>query len=238
MKQKCDELGIEIRFGWNVQSFIQDDHAKVIIVQRFVKDTLKSDDAKETTHLYASKAVIVASGGFVADREFLKDIIKNDSFLTINKKSTSAEVLKACMAINAATIHLDQIQWMPWTTQDESGYGKGALFGDYIVASYGIGVDCTNGKRFGNEMGNRRQLTEAMLKRKDVIEIVDSASVKKMGWKLEDALKKGVLQAHRDINQLARHYAIPYESLIKTIEDYNLCIKLNTSDPFGKKFET
>ena len=123
------------------------------------------------------------------------------------------------MAINAATIHLDQIQWMPWTTQDESDYATGALFGDYIVSSYGIVVDCANGKRFVNEMGNRSKLTEAMLKREDVVGIVDAASVEKTGWMFEDALKKGILQAHRDIHQLARHYAIPCESLIQTIED-------------------
>lgn len=236
MKQKCDELGIEIRFDAHVQSFIQDEHQQVIGVQ-LIENNITSTNSTEITELYATKGVIVASGGFAADREFLKEIIKED-FLTTNKKTTSAEVLKACMAIHAATIHLNKIQWMPWTTQDENGYGKGGLFGDYIVSSYGIVVDCKNGERFVNELGNRKQLTEAILKRKDVIGIVDESSLKRTGWKLEDVLRKGIIQSHTDLNQLARHYNIPYESLVQTIEAYNLSITLNTSDPFGKVFET
>lgn len=237
MKQKCEELGIEIRFGSHVKSFIQDDHAHVIGVQMIQNDTLKSDGSKEITHLYASKGIIVASGGFAADREFLKDFIKDDAFLTTNKKSTSAEVLKACISINAATINLDQIQWMPWTTQDEIGYGEGGLFGDYIVSSYGILVDCMNGKRFVNERGNRRQVTEAMLKVKVVIGIVDQVSVNKAGWKLEDALKRNIIRFHSNFIQIANHYDIPYAALIQTIDEYNSNIILDKQDSFGRVIE-
>ena len=94
------------------------------------------------------------------------------------------------MRINAATTLLDQIQWMPWTTQDEIGYGKGGLFGDYIVSSYGILIDCKTGKRFINELGNRKHVAEAIQKTKDVIGVVDETSVVRTGWNLEDAIKK------------------------------------------------
>lgn len=238
MKQKCDELGIEIRLGTYVKSFIQKDTDHVIGVELTENYSLNHSESAHSSKLYASKGIIIASGGFAADKQFLKDIIKDDSFMTTNKKSTSAEVLEACMKIKAATINLDQIQWMPWTTQDEIGYGKGGLFGDYIVSSYGILVDCKNGKRFVNELGNRKELSEVILKTKEVIGIVDETSVAKTGWNLEDAIKKSIIKTHPDLDHLANHYEIPNDSLKRTVSEYNLNIEHNKIDPFGKVIET
>ena len=237
MKQKCDELGIEIRLGTYVKSFIQDDTARIIGVELIENYSLNHCESLDSTKLYASKGIIIATGGFAADKQFLKDIIKDDSFLTTNKKSTSAEVIEACMAINAETTLLDQIQWMPWTTQDEMGYGKGGLFGDYIVSSYGILVDCKTGKRFVNELGNRKELSEVILKTKDVIGIVDETSVTKSGWNLDDAIKKGIIKTHPDLDHLANHYGITNDSLKLTISEYNSNLEHKRVDPFGKVIE-
>ncbi len=237
MKRKCDELGIEIRLSTYVKSFIKDDSDRVIGIEIIENYSLNQSNAVISTKRYASKGIIIATGGFAADKQFLKKIIKED-FLTTNKKSTSAEVIEASMKINAATKHLDQIQWMPWTTEDEIGYGKGGLFGDYIVSSYGILVDCKSGKRFVNELGNRKHVTDAIRMTKDVIGIVDETSVIKTGWKLEDAINKGIIQVHPSLDHLASHYSIPNESLKRTITDYNSNITHKNIDPFGKVYET
>ena len=237
MKAKCSELGIEIRLGTYVRSFIQDDRDRIIGVELIENYSINHPETGISSKLYTSKGIIIASGGFAADKQFLKDIIKDDSFLTTNKKSTSAEVIETCMIINAATKHLDQIQWMPWTTQDEIGYGKGGLFGDYIVSSYGILVDCKNGKRFVNELGNRKHVTEAIQMTKDVIGIVDETSLIKTGWNLEDTIKRGTIQIHPSLDHLASHYNIPVQSLKQTIADYNSDIEDSKIDPLGKVFE-
>ena len=240
LKEKCEELGIPIHLGVYVNSFIMEEDQRVIGVQ--VDENYRFDPAyvKQFRPLYASKGIIVASGGFAADVQFIN---KHGSTLetnpqTTNKRSTSAEVLEACMTIQCATDHLDQIQWMPWTTNDESGYGKGGLFGDYIVSSYGILIDQKNGQRFVNELGNRRIVTEAILKTKDVIGIVDSSSVDKAGWDLEAALKKGIIQSHPSFEALAEHYAIPIPNLKQTITEYNAMLINNQVDPYGKVIET
>ena len=238
MKQKCIELGIEIRLGSYVKSIIQEDTGRVSGVELIENYSLNSIEFKNPTKLLASKSLIIASGGFASDKEFLKDILKDDSFLTTNKKSTSSEVIEACMRINAATTLLDQIQWMPWTTQDEIGYGKGGLFGDYIVSSYGILIDCKTGKRFINELGNRKHVAEAIRKTKDVIGVVDETSVVRTGWNLEDAIKKGIIKTHPDLEHLSNHYGIPHDSLKLSISEYSSNIKLKKNDPFGKVIET
>jgi flavocytochrome c len=195
---------------------------------------------KVKSTLYAKKGVIVATGGYAADAKFIHNHVPHfpSSFLTTNKKTTSAELLQSCMDLHCATIHLDKIQWMPWTTQNENGYGIGGLFGDYIVSSNGILIDCSNGLRFVNECGNRKQVTEEILRVQNVIGLVDSLSVIKSGWNLERALKMKIVLSFNSLQELAQYYSIPLNSLNNSLNEYNTNLILKRKDSFGKVFET
>lgn len=239
MKKKCDELGIQIFLGTYVTSFIVDSVNHVIGLQLDTQYSFNPNHIIDHKSIYATKGVIVATGGFAADTTFIqKHNAKIDlNFQTTNKKSTSAEVLESCMRIHCATAHLDQIQWMPWTTNDETGYGRGGLFGDYIVSSYGILINTKTGKRFVNELGNRKIVAQEILKVKDVIGVVDSTSVEKAGWDLDIALKKGIIKSHMHLDELADDYSIPTTLFIQTITDYNTMLTTNQKDPFNKVIE-
>jgi len=239
MRQKCDELGIEIKLQAYVESFILNQN-RVIGVLIDSNYSIDPTHPKEMMELYANKGIIIATGGYAADSKFIQkhNISFPSSFLTTNKKTTSAEVLESCIDIHCATAHLDQIQWMPWTTQNESGYGIGGLFGDYIVSLNGILIDCKSGLRFVNESANRKQVTQEILRVKDVIGLVDSMSVIKSGWNLERALKQNIVQEFNSLNELSNYYSIPIHSLINTIETYNTNLLSRNDDSFGKPFET
>lgn len=239
MKEKCESLGIEIRLGYSVESFILEEN-RVIGVHVDTQYNLDPSHPKDIQSLYASKGVIVATGGFAADTKFIQKHVPNFpiSFLTTNKKTTSAEVLETCMSIHCATAHLDKIQWMPWTTQNENGYGIGGLFGDYIVSSNGILIDCKNGLRFVNECGNRKHVTHEILKVKNVIGLVDSVSVIKSGWNLDRALKMKIVQEFNSIDEVSNFYSIPTKSLINTINTYNSNLLSNKLDTLGKVYES
>ena len=239
MRQKCDELRIEIKLQAYVESFILDQN-RVIGVKIDSNYSIDPTHPKEMIDLYANKGIIVATGGYAVDSKFMQkhNINFPSSFLTTNKKTTSAEVLESCIDIHCATAHLDLIQWMPWTTQNESGYGIGGLFGDYIVSSNGILIDCKNGLRFVNESSNRKKVTQEILRVKNVIGLVDSLSVIKSGWNLERALKQKIVQEFNSINELSNYYSIPINSLINTIETYNSNLLSKKDDSFGKPFET
>jgi flavocytochrome c len=238
MKEKCEAIGIEIRLATSFESFMLDDK-RVIGVQVDTNYNLDPLHEKNIQSLFATKAVIIATGGFAADTKFIQ---KYNSYFdglsqTTNKKTSTAEVLASCINIKSATAHLDQIQWMPWSTNHEVGYGRGGLFGDYIVSSYGILINTNTGDRFVNELGNRKIVTQEILKVKDVIGIVDSYSVEKAGWDLELALKKGIIKSHNTIDELAEFYSIPKLELKNTIIDYNKIIIDKKCDPFGKIIE-
>lgn len=239
MKQKCDELGIEIKLQAYVESFIlnQNHVIGVLIDSNY---SINPSHIKQRMELFVNKGIIVASGGYAADSEFIQNHVNHfpSSFLTTNKKTTTANVLDLCIKLGAATVHLDQIQWMPWTTQNESGYGIGGLFGDYIVSSNGILIDTKNGLRFVNECGNRKQVTQEILIAKDVIGLVDSISVLNSGWNLEKALKLNIVQSFNSLDELANAFNIPTPSLMNTINAYNSTLTSHQKDPFGKQFET
>jgi flavocytochrome c len=238
MKEKCETLGIEIRLATSVESFILEDN-RVIGVQVDVQYNLDPLHPKDSQSIYASNGIIVATGGFAADTKFIQKHNVNFDGLnqTTNKKTSTAEVLESCIDIKCATAHLDQIQWMPWSTNNEPGYGRGGLFGDYIVSSYGLLINIHTGERFVNELGNRKIVTQEILKIKDVIGIVDCTSVEKAGWDLDLALKKGIIKSHNTIDELADFYSIPKLKLNNTIIDYNKIIVDKKSDPFGKIIE-
>lgn len=238
MKQKCDELGIEIKLQACVESFILENN-RIIGVNYDSNYSLDPTHQIVSSTLFAHRGVIVATGGYAADVTFIQNHIDNfpSSFLTTNKKTTSAEVLEKCMNIHCATAHLDQIQWMPWTTQNENGYGIGGLFGDYIVSSNGILIDCKSGLRFVNESANRKQLTQEILRVKDVIGLVDSTSVINSGWDLDRAIKQNIVRKFNSIDDLADFYSIPLNSLLNTVHTYNLNLSRDIEDILGKVYE-
>jgi len=239
MREKCEALGIKIFCGISVLSFIQDEHKHVIGLNVDTNYSLDPDHKKELQQIMASKGIIVASGGYAADVAFRKQAHANidDDIQTTNKRFTSAEVLQACMDINAKTANLDLIQWMPWTTNDEIGYGRGGLFGDYIVSSYGILIDTKTGQRFINEQANRKELAEKILEVKDVIGIADERSVLASGWDLSSALQKGTIKKHESLNDLADTYKITQGQLKETIDHYNKMVTLEKDEDFNKSIE-
>jgi len=239
MREKCEAIGIKILCGVSVLSFIQNENKRVIGLNVDSNYSLDPDHKKELQQIYASKGVIVASGGYAADVAFRRQAHSNidDEIQTTNKRFTSAEVLQACMDINARTANLDLIQWMPWTTNDEIGYGRGGLFGDYIVSSYGILIDTKTGQRFINEQANRKELAEKILHVKDVVGIADERSVLASGWDLKSALQKGIIKKHESISDLAAMYKIPEIQLRETLDHYNQTIISKKDEQFNKHIE-
>lgn len=239
MRDKCDELGIPIFTGVSVESLLKNENGHIIGLKADPQFTFAKDHVSKTVTILASKGIIVATGGYAADLPFLNQLDPsfNLQSKTTNKRSATAEVLKACMAVGANTIHLDQIQWMPWTTPDEPGYGKGGLFGDYIVSSFGILIDTQSGQRFVNEQSNRKTVTQKILNAGSVIGLADAKAVEKSGWDLSIPLRKGIIRTHDTLLDLARFYDIPLESLQKTIETYDRNVKDGIDPEFGKTIE-
>lgn len=217
---RLSELKVKIRLGAYVKSLIQDDSGRVCGVRIIDGYRYKNLKAGEEKDLFVTKAVIVASGGFGGDVEFRRaqDPRLGSSIMTTNKPFATAEVLKECLRVGANPVHLSRIQLGPWASPDESGFGAGPLFCDYVVLPYGILIDPETGTRFVNELSDRRKLAEAMLKlNHPVIGIADATAVDIAGWDLSRALRKQVVRRFNSLEDLTQNYQIDGLKLTATV---------------------
>ena len=101
-------------------------------------------------------------------------------------------------------MHLSWIQLGPWASPDEKGYGVGPGFADYIAFLYGIVIDPTTGKRFVNELADRRTVADAILNvGQPCIGIADTQGVEYSGWQIDRCLRKGVVKPFDRLEDLA-----------------------------------
>jgi flavocytochrome c len=236
--EKAKELGVEIRLGVYLRSFILDPEGGVAGVSLLEGHDYRDPTRGTDLSIKANRAVILATGGFGSDIPFRasQDPRLTEEVDTTNKPFATAEALKEALRIGAAPVHLSHIQLGPWTSPDEKGFGVGPVFSDYIVFLYGIVVDPATGKRFINELSDRKTLSDALLKiGHPCVGIADSRAVQSQGWDLGAGLKKGVIQKFQRIEDLASAYGIQAGELQATVEEYNGHLQDGIDRQFGRE---
>lgn len=207
---------------------------------------LYSDDNENTTGkkiVYkAKKGVILASGGFSADK-FYRNIqdprLTNDQDATNHSGATAGALLKA-LQIGAIPVHIGWIQQGPWASPDERGFGVAPLLTQQGLFKYGIAVDIRNGKRFVNELADRKTRADAeyvILHEDPTANPVALGTYNTFAEQILPAVDKGlatgVMKKFDTIDALAAEYKIPAKSLKATIKEYNANVKKGI-DEFGK----
>jgi flavocytochrome c len=236
MIQKTESLQIPICYRTSFQSFILDDLGKIIGAS-----LLDQYDYKNNTgiakNIKIQKGIVLATGGYGADIPFrqLQDPRLTAAIDTTNKPFATAEALKAALAIHASGVQLSHIQLGAWASPDEKGFGEGPLFADYILFQYGVIIDPKNAKRFVNELGNRKIISDAILSiNHPCIGIADHHAVLHAGWDLSKAIKKGVVKTFPSLDHLATHYDLNSLDLHDTIDSYNQYVQLGIDQDYGK----
>lgn len=236
MLQKIDELAIRILYSTSFQSIITDNQGRVIGCAVLTDYDYKTDTGT-LTNFRAQRGIILASGGYGADVGFrsIQDPRLDEKIQTTNKPFATAEVLKSALSIGAASVQLSQIQLGAWASPDEQGFGYGPLFADYILFQYGVIVDPHTGKRFVNELGNRKQSADAILHiGHPCIGIADDTAVRHSGWDLAKAISKGVVRTFDSMEDLATFYDMNTEILQESIQRYNDFVQKGSDDDFKK----
>lgn len=236
MIQKTESLQIPIYYRTSFQSFILDNRGKIIGAS-----LLDQYDYKNNTgivkNIKIKKGIVLATGGYGADVQFrqLQDPRLTAAIDTTNKPFATAEALKAALAIHASAVQLSQIQLGAWASPDEKGFGDGPLFADYILFQYGVIIDPKNSKRFVNELGDRKIISDALLSiNHPCVGIADHHAVQYAGWDLSKAMKKGVVKTFPSLDELATHYALNSLDLQDTIDTYNQYVQSGIDQDYGK----
>lgn len=237
MLDKARELEIPIRYQNKLLEFLADESGRVdgVVVLRGYEPA--QPESGEKIRLYANSGIVLATGGFGADVAFrrMQDPRLDERFDTTNKLFSTAEALKEALRIGAMPVHLSFIQLGPWASPDERGYGAGPYFSEYVVFQYGIVVDPLTGKRFCNELADRKTLSDTMLQTgHPCIGIADRSGVERSGWNIEQCLNKGVVKAFESVEELAGYYGIPLAQLETTIETFNQSVERGEDFEFAK----
>ncbi len=235
--EKLRDLGVEIRLQTSLQGFVRDTDGRVTGV-RVQEDFEPSHPEVEGDRLLQARmAVVLATGGFGGDVRFrsVQDPRLTADIDTTNKTSATAEALIEALRINAMPVHLSHIQLGPWSSPDEKGFGVGPRFADYVVFQYGMAVNPDTGRRFVNELADRKTLADAILAvGKPCIGIADAHAVAQSGWNIERGLEKKVVREFDELSQLASHYGIPADALQVTLERFNRCIEEQADPDYAK----
>lgn len=239
--------GVIVRTECKMLNFITNENQRVIGVQ--VQDGYRFPDEGTgiIKHFRARKGVVLASGGFSRDTKFLsaQDPRLGGAIDSTNQPGATGEAMRAAFRIGAVPVQMSLIQLGPWASPDEKGFGVASMFNIQSGFRYGIMVNRETGKRFVNELADRKTRSDAMIKLNVKqngdpdypIILVDSVGAAACPT-LDRCLKYKVVYEFDRLEDLAAHYNIPAQGLIDSVNDYNEYVKNNNDIEFGKPIST
>jgi hypothetical protein len=227
MLAKCRELNIPVRLRSCLTNFIDDGNGSIEGVEIREDYIFPKSESGTRKRIRASRAVVLASGGFSQDKEFraIQNPRLTEDIESTNHQGATAESLISALRAGATPVQLSNIQLGPWASRDEEGFGVGSLFSMLAGFPYGIIIDVSTGNRFVNEQSDRKLLVDSMLNLgTESIAIVDQKGVA-YATTLDQCLKRGVVRRYDSIEELAASNHVPLMPLVNTIKSYNSSIE-------------
>ncbi|MFG6372420.1 MAG: flavocytochrome c, partial [Turicimonas muris] len=199
----------------------------------------------KTARIGTRSAVGVCTGGWGQDNDFIKTTMPAYALLECTSQpGATAEMLRGLLKAGALPTMLDMYQLGPWASPDEKGAGPGSFFADYAFAE-GISINPKTGRRYMNELADRRTRAEAELKvlgesEKDKINYPIAFCSEKTTEHAEGfkaAYRDGCVFRHATVEDLAKNYEIPLPALKQQIAEYNEIVAGKRKDPFEKPLD-
>lgn len=241
------KLGAELRLRCYVEEIIRDADGRVKGLKVREGYRFPREGSGKVKYICARKGVALCHGGFGAD---VKYRVKHDpkltaKFDTTNQPGATSELWREASRIGGNIIQADWIQCGPWNSPEEKGMGIALYFANGAAGSQGIWVDCTTGKRFVNELANRKVRADAVLVNNNKGHVcialsdqtaVDNTIAKSRPGILEKMLERKCVHKFDSLEALAKAYKIPLDGLKKSIADYNAALKKGSGDEMGRYF--
>ncbi len=189
-----------------------------------------AETADGTVH-FSAKAVIVATGGFGANFDLIKEYRPDlADYVTTNKSSIRGDGMVMAQKAGANLIQMSQIQTHPTVYQE-----NGSLIGEAVRGGGGILIN-NAGDRFYNEMGTRDAVSAAELQQPDGKvwcfydqTLYDANAV----CAKYDSL--GMSTKYDTLDDVAADLGFDVAELQATLDTYNAAVADGgASDPFGR----
>jgi len=191
---------------------------------------VKVVDEYNDSRILNAKSVIVATGGFSANREMVvKYRPELDGFVTTNHKGATGSGVAMLQKIGADTVDMGEIQIHP-TVEQTTSY----LISESIRGGGAILVSQA-GKRFYNEMETRDKVSAEIiaLPEKSAWVIFDE-QVRANNKAADEYIAKGFVLSAPTPEELAVKLNMNPVALTETLERYNLFVVEKKDEDFGR----
>lgn len=227
--EKLKELDVEPRTRTLLKHLIRDANGRVKGVEVHERYRFPDADSGTPKTIKARKAVVLATGGFGNDIDYrmLQDPRLTADLDTTNQPGATSEALREAMNIGCTIVQPSWIQLGPWTSADERGFGRAPMFVQSVTAAYGLWVSTVTGKRFVDELADRKTRSDAIIAENNrVIAFCDAKgheiALRRFGQDhIDRMLESGVLQKHVSLNAMADAYGMPPDPLAATVAEFN-----------------
>lgn len=244
MHKYLEKAGVEFRNRTNVvQVVMNDGHADGLVVQTNYDWHDGSFDSTRT--IRATRGIVAATGSWGQDRAFVAATMPAYQDLECTSQpGSTADMIKALLDAGALPVMLDMYQLGPWASPDEKGAGPGSFFADYAFAE-GMAIDPKTGKRFMNELADRRTRAEAQLVvlAKGTKEDMNypfcfcGEETTKRAEGFAAAYREGTVKKSDSVEELAKLHKTDPKLLQASIDEWNEIVAGKKADPFKKPLD-
>ncbi len=238
---QCKKLGVKLVTRAKFDSLIFDENGSVVGAKMLMGHYFGRDVEGTPVNVRSRRGILIATGGFARNVELRKaqDPTLTAEVPSTNPASATGEALLEMYRVGAVPVHMAYIQTGPWASPDEDGFGYVSNYSIYNFA-HSLSVNIKTGKRFMNEIADRKTRSDAQLACRDdngkplpPITITSYKDAKEHPT-LKKVLKYGVGWKFETIEDLAAHFNVPLEPLKAQIEEYNSYVKSGVDEQFGK----
>ncbi len=192
---------------------------------------VKVVDEYNDSRILNAKSVIVATGGFSANREMVvKYRPELDGFVTTNHQGATGSGIAMLQKIGAETVDMGEIQIHPTVEQTTSYLISEAIRGGGAI------LVSQEGHRFFNEMETRDKVSAAIigLPEKSAWVLFDE-QVRQNNKAADEYIAKGFVVSAPSPQELATRLNMDFHALLATLERYNLFVEKQDDEDFGRK---
>ena len=191
---------------------------------------VKVQNADGSSYVLASRAVIIATGGFGANLAMVARLQPSLSgFATLNHPGATGDAFDWVTPLGGSTIQMANIQIHPTAESTnhilitEAVRGNGAILVNH------------DGERFCNEMDTRDVVSAAILRqRSHEAFLVFDQGVRQSLASIETYANQHLLSQGNTIEELASMVNIPAAALVATVHRYNKQQQAGHDDDFGR----
>ncbi|MFZ4833657.1 flavocytochrome c [Rouxiella sp. Mn2063] len=181
-------------------------------------------------HILNAKSVIVATGGFSANRAMVvKYRPELDGFVTTNHKGATGSGIVLLQNIGADTVDMSEIQIHPTVEQTTSYLVSEAIRGGGAI------LVSQEGKRFYNEMETRDKVSAQIIALPEKSAwIVFDDQVRQNNKAADEYIARGFVVSAPSVGELALKLNMEPGNLQATLERYNQFVVQKQDEDFGR----